>query len=420
MVDGRPLPVSFQRSAGYVEQMDVHEPLATVREALEFSALLRQSGRDVTRAEKLAYVDTIVNLLQLQDIEHTLIGRPGAGLSVEQRKRLTIGVELVAKPSILIFLDEPTSGLDGQAAYNTVRFLRKLAEVGQAVLVTIHQPSAQLFAQFDTLLLLSRGGKTVYFGDIGENASTVKSYFARHGAPCPREANPAEHMIDVVSGPASKGRDWNKVWLESQDHEAMTKELDRLVTEAAAKPPGTVDDGHEFAAPMWEQVKIVSHRMNVSLFRNTEYVNNKFVLHVILALVNGFTFWKIGDSLADLQLKLFTIYAFIFVAPGLISQLQPLFIDRRDVYETREKKSKTYHWAPFVTGLIVSELPYLVICAVLYFVSWYFSTGLPTEAKYAGSVFFVVVSTYQSYNSTVRLTRPCSLYTRLFTPVSDR
>jgi ABC-type multidrug transport system permease subunit len=113
-----------------------------------------------------------------------------------------------------------------------------------------------------------------------------------------------------------------------------------------------------------------------------------------LALVNGFTFWKIGDSLADLQLKLFTIYAFIFVAPGLISQLQPLFIDRRDVYETREKKSKTYHWAPFVSGLIVSELPYLVICAVLYFVSWYFSTGLPTEAKYAGSVFFVVVSIY--------------------------
>ncbi|KAH7089188.1 multidrug resistance protein CDR2 [Paraphoma chrysanthemicola] len=420
MVDGRPLPVSFQRSAGYVEQMDVHEPLATVREALEFSALLRQSGRDVTRAEKLAYVDTIVNLLQLQDIEHTLIGRPGAGLSVEQRKRLTIGVELVAKPSILIFLDEPTSGLDGQAAYNTVRFLRKLAEVGQAVLVTIHQPSAQLFAQFDTLLLLSRGGKTVYFGDIGENASTVKSYFARHGAPCPREANPAEHMIDVVSGPASKGRDWNKVWLESQDHEAMTKELDRLVTEAAAKPPATVDDGHEFAAPMWEQVKIVSHRMNVSLFRNTEYVNNKFVLHVILALVNGFTFWKIGDSLADLQLKLFTIYAFIFVAPGLISQLQPLFIDRRDVYETREKKSKTYHWAPFVTGLIVSELPYLVICAVLYFVSWYFSTGLPTEAKYAGSVFFVVLiyeALYTGIGQMIAAYSPSAVFASLVNPL---
>lgn len=107
LVDGRPLPVSFQRSAGYCEQLDVHEPFSTVREALEFSALLRQS-RDTPREEKLAYVDTIIDLLELHDLEHTLIGRIGAGLSVEQRKRVTIGVELVSKPSILIFLDEPT------------------------------------------------------------------------------------------------------------------------------------------------------------------------------------------------------------------------------------------------------------------------------------------------------------------------
>jgi ABC-type multidrug transport system ATPase subunit len=112
LVDGRPLPIAFQRSAGYVEQLDIHEPLATVREALEFSALLRQP-RDIPDVEKLRYVDTIIDLLELHDLEHTLVGRPGAGLSVEQRKRLTIGVELVAKPSILIFLDEPTSGLDG-------------------------------------------------------------------------------------------------------------------------------------------------------------------------------------------------------------------------------------------------------------------------------------------------------------------
>jgi ATP-binding cassette subfamily G (WHITE) protein 2 (SNQ2) len=390
LVDGRPLPVSFQRSAGYVEQMDVHEPLATVREALEFSALLRQS-RDTPREEKLRYVDAIIELLQLHDIENTLIGRPGAGLSVEQRKRLTIGVELVAKPSILIFLDEPTSGLDGQSAYNTVRFLRKLAEVGQAVLVTIHQPSAQLFAQFDTLLLLASGGKTVYFGDIGKNADTIKTYFSGHGRPCPREVNPAEHMIEVVSGSVSQDQDWNKIWLNSPEYKSMTEELDRIVSEAAAKPAGIIDDGHAFAAPMWEQVKLVTHRMNVSLFRNIAYLDNKFVLHISLALLNGFTFWKIGNSLGDLQLKLFTVYNLIFVAPGVIAQLQPLFIDRRDIYETREKKSKMYHWAPFVTGLIVSEIPYLVVCALLYFVCWYFTCGLPSAPKYAGSTLFVVV-----------------------------
>lgn len=96
-VDGRALPVSFQRSAGYCEQLDVHEPFATVREALEFSALLRQS-RDTPKEEKLKYVEVIIDLLELHDIADTLIGKVGAGLSVEQRKRVTIGVELVAKP----------------------------------------------------------------------------------------------------------------------------------------------------------------------------------------------------------------------------------------------------------------------------------------------------------------------------------
>ncbi|RSL66120.1 hypothetical protein CEP54_003898 [Fusarium duplospermum] len=390
MVDGRPLPVSFQRSAGYCEQLDVHEPFATVREALEFSALLRQS-RDTPREDKLKYVDTIIDLLELHDLADTLIGEVGAGLSVEQRKRVTIGVELVSKPSILIFLDEPTSGLDGQSAYNTVRFLRKLAGVGQAVLVTIHQPSAQLFAQFDTLLLLAKGGKTVYFGDIGEQAKTVREYFGRYGAPCPQDVNPAEHMIDVVSGHLSQGKDWNQVWLSSPEHEAVEKELDHIISDAASKPPGTVDDGNEFATSLWEQIRLVTQRMNLSLYRNTDYINNKILLHISSALFNGFTFWNIGSSVGELQLKLFTIFNFIFVAPGVMAQLQPLFIHRRDIFETREKKSKMYSWIAFVTGLIVSEVPYLVLCAVFYYVCWYYTVGFPDVASRAGSTFFVML-----------------------------
>ncbi|KAK4548375.1 hypothetical protein LTR36_010246 [Oleoguttula mirabilis] len=419
MVDGRPLPVSFQRSAGYCEQLDIHEPLATVREALEFSALLRQN-RETPREEKLAYVQVIIDLLEMKDIEDCMIGTSSAGLSVEQRKRLTIGVELVSKPSILIFLDEPTSGLDGQAAYNTVRFLRKLADVGQAVLVTIHQPSAQLFAQFDTLLLLARGGKTVYFGDIGSNAQTIKEYFGRYDAPCPEASNPAEHMIDVVSGTLSQGRDWNRVWLDSPEHATVENELDRLIEDAASKPPGTLDDGREFATSLWEQTKLVTARMNTALYRNTDYANNKFALHIFSALFNGFSFWMIGDTVADLQLRLFTVFNFIFVAPGVIAQLQPVFIERRDIYEAREKKSKMYHWSSFVTGLIVSELPYLVVCAVLYFVCWYYTVGFPTDSARAGGVFFVMLFyefVYTGIGQAIAAYAPNAVFASLVNPL---
>ncbi|KAG4436662.1 hypothetical protein IFR05_007841 [Cadophora sp. M221] len=389
LVDGHPLSVSFQRSAGYCEQLDVHEPLATVKEALEFSALLRQS-RETSREEKLKYVDVILDLLEMHDIENCLIGTPGgAGLSVEQRKRLTIGVELVAKPSILIFLDEPTSGLDGQAAYNIIRFLKKLAAAGQAILVTIHQPSAQLFSQFDTLLLLAKGGNTVYFGDIGENGAQVKEYFGRYDAPCPPDANPAEHMIDVVSG--HHGQDWKKIWLESPEHEKMLAELDRIVADAASSPPSTADDGYEFAMPLWDQTKIVTQRMTIAVWRNTEYVNNKFSLHIIIGLFAGFSFWDVGNGVGDLQLRLFAVFQFLFVAPGVIAQLQPLFIEKRDIYDAREKKSKMYSWIAFVTGLIVAELPYLMICGVQFFLCFYYTVGLPGDANKAGAVLFVML-----------------------------
>ncbi|KAL2836312.1 ABC-2 type transporter-domain-containing protein [Aspergillus pseudoustus] len=388
LVDGRPLPINFQRSAGYCEQLDVHEPLTTVREALEFSALLRQP-QWTPQAEKLAYVDTIIDLLEMHDISDSLVGYSGGdGLSVEDRKRLTIGVELVAKPSVLIFLDEPTSGLDGQAAFNIVRFLKKLATAGQAILVTIHQPSAQLFYEFDTVLLLARGGKTVYFGDIGHQASTLKSYFRRYNADCPPDKNPAEHMIDVVS---DRHKDWHKIWLESPQHEAMLVELDRMIDQAASKPAHINNDDGEFAMPLWDQTVIVTRRLVKAMYRNVGYVNNKFALHIIMGLFTGFSYWQLGSSVSELQMRMFALFNFIFVAPGVIAQLQPLFIEKRNIYDAREKKSRMYSWKAFVTGLIISELPYLVICAVLFFFCFYYTVGFPADSDKAGAVFFIML-----------------------------
>jgi ABC-type multidrug transport system ATPase subunit len=162
-IDGKATDASFQHRVGYVQQQDLHLNTMTVREALEFSALLRQSA-EIPRQDKLSYVEQVIDMLDMQEFSDAVIGVPGEGLNVEQRKRLTIGVELAARPQLLVFLDEPTSGLDSQTSWAICDLIEKLTASGQAVLCTIHQPSAMLFQRFDRLLLLAPGGKTVYFG----------------------------------------------------------------------------------------------------------------------------------------------------------------------------------------------------------------------------------------------------------------
>lgn len=282
------------------------------------------------------------------------------------------------------------------------------------------RPSAQLFAQFDSLLLLAKGGKTVYLGDIGDNADTVKQYFGRNEAPCPTGVNPAEHMIDVITDTHSSGKNWHQIWLESPEAARMNQELDDMITDAANKPPGITDDGHEFAMSLWDQTKIVTHRTNVSLYRNIDYVNNKFALHIGIALFIGFSFWQIGNSVSEQQLVLFSIFNYIFVAPGVMAQLQPLFIERRDIYETREKKSKMYSWVAFVTALIISEIPYLIICGVLYFVCFYFTAGLPSASDQAGAAFFVMLVyqfIYTGIGQFVAAYAPNAVFASLVNPV---
>lgn len=165
LVDGMPIDDSFQRKTGYVQQQDVHLSTCSVRESLEFSALLRQPA-SVSQEEKLAYVSEVIRLLEMEEYADAIVGIPGEGLNIEQRRRLTIGNELAARPELLLFLDEPTSGLDSQTSWAICQLLKRLARSGQAILCTIHQPSAILFQEFDNLLLLAKGGKTVYFGGL--------------------------------------------------------------------------------------------------------------------------------------------------------------------------------------------------------------------------------------------------------------
>lgn len=275
LVDGRPLPKSFQRATGFAEQMDVHEPTSTVREALRFSALLRQP-KEVPTEEKYAYCETIIDLLEMQDIAGATIGRIGEGLNQEQRKRLTIGVELASKPELLMFLDEPTSGLDSGAAFNIVRFLRKLADAGQAILCTIHQPSAVLFENFDELILLKSGGRVVYHGSLGHDSQDLIRYFEENGGrKCPPDANPAEYMLEVIGAgdPNYKGKDWGDVWEQSKNYQARSDEIAEMIERRKnVEQSQNLKDDREYAMPLGTQTLAVVTRSFTAYWVSLEHI----------------------------------------------------------------------------------------------------------------------------------------------------
>ncbi|KAF4932541.1 ZEB2-regulated ABC transporter 1 [Colletotrichum fructicola] len=410
LVDGYHRDTSFQRKTGYVQQQDLHLQTTTVREALNFSALLRQPAH-VPRQEKLDYVEEVIKLLDMDEYADAVVGVPGEGLNVEQRKRLTIGVELVAKPPLLLFVDEPTSGLDSQTSWAILDLLEKLTKSGQAILCTIHQPSAMLFQRFDRLLFLAKGGKTVYFGDIGENSKVMTSYFERNGGfPCPADANPAEWMLEVIgAAPGSHTDvDWHQAWRNSAEYGDVKKELQRLKDERGVQTPATQDKAsyREFAAPFFGQLKEVTHRVFQQYWRTPSYIYAKAALCTLVAAFIGFVFFKAPNTQQGLQNQMFAIFNLLTVFGQLVQQTMPHFVIQRSLYEVRERPSKVYGWKVFMLSQIIVELPWNTLMAAIMYFCWYYPVGLYNNAIPAdqvterGALMFLYLLVFLLFTST--------------------
>lgn len=389
LVEGKEVDKSFQRQCGYAEQQDIHEPMCSVREALRFSAYLRQPY-ETPQSEKDAYVEDIIELLELHDLADAIIGYPGFGLGVGDRKRVTIGVELAAKPQMLLFLDEPTSGLDGQSAFTICRLLRKLADNGQTILCTIHQPSALLFETFDRLLLLERGGKVVYFGPVGADGKNVIEYFGERGAQCPPGVNPAEYMLDAIgagSQPRVGDRDWADIYLDSPLYRDNLQKIKEIDSEGRTKP-AIEDRKTEYAAPWLYQFKVVLRRTMLSTWRQPSYQYTRWVQHLVFALLTGLLFLQLGDSYASLQYRIFAIFMLAIIPAIIMAQIQPFWIMSRSIW-IREETSKTFDGSVFAATQLISEVPYALAGATVFFVLLYYLCGFNSSSNRAG-VFWIV------------------------------
>ncbi|XWS20360.1 hypothetical protein CRYUN_Cryun31cG0094800 [Craigia yunnanensis] len=167
---------TFARIFGYCEHNDIHSPHVTVYESLVYSAWLRLPLEVDSETRKI-FVEEVMELVELSSLREAIVGLPSVnGLSLEQRKRLTVAVELMSNPSI-IFMDEPTSGLDARAAAIVLRTVRNTVDTGRTVVCTIHQPSIDIFESFDELFLMARGGQEIYVGPLGQHSCHLIKYF---------------------------------------------------------------------------------------------------------------------------------------------------------------------------------------------------------------------------------------------------
>ena len=417
MVDGGPLRRSFQRSTGYCQQQDLHLSTSTVREALYFSSYLRQ-GSSVSKEQKYEWAEEVIQMLKMEDFSDAVIGEPGEGLNLEQRKLLTIGVELASKPDIL-FLDEPTSGLDSQSSWTIITLLRRLADSGQAIISTIHQPSAMLLSQFDAILLLAKGGRPVYFGPVGQECRTLTDYFASSGArKCQHGENPAEYMLEVIRGTE---QDWPVVWNDSLQYKSVETEAQSLLrSNEKANVGHTASDDKDFASSFTTQMKCVLSRLFQNYWRSPAYVGAKFMASIMSALFIGFTFYIQNNSATGLQNSVFSIFmlnATFQTAVNqvrliqsvqryerslltLFSQIMSRFNPHRSLFEVREGPSKIYSWPVFILSHVLVEIPYQMFLSVLVWASWYFATFGAQQSPLQQGMMLVFTTQFLVFAST--------------------
>nr|XP_043614363.1 ABC transporter G family member 35-like [Erigeron canadensis] len=361
---------TFARISGYCEQTDIHSACITVNESLIYSAFLRLP-KEVRAQDKMIFVREVMELVELDDLANAIVGLSGvSGLSTEQRKRLTIAVELVANPSI-IFMDEPTSGLDARAAAIVMRTVRNTVDTGRTVVCTIHQPSIDIFESFDELLLLKRGGEVIYAGPLGRNSRHIIDYFEKiPGVPkIPEKYNPATWMLEVSSAAVESRLGIN--FAEHFKSSALYQRNKELVKELSTPPPGMTDlhFGTQYSQSSWGQFKSCIWKMWWSYWRNPDYNLVRNIFTLTAALMIGITFRNIGEkreSSINVNTIIGALYSGVFfVGMNNCQTAQPVVAAERAVFY-RERAAGMYSTLPYALSQVFVEIPYVFVQATYF------------------------------------------------------
>nr|XP_019707357.1 ABC transporter G family member 36-like isoform X6 [Elaeis guineensis] len=385
---------TFARVSGYCEQDDIHSPQVTVYESLVFSTWLRLPAEVDSTAKKM-FIEEVMELVELTPLRDALVGLPGVnGLSTEQRKRLTIAVELVANPSI-IFMDEPTSGLDARAAAIVMRTVRNTVDTGRTVVCTIHQPSIDIFEAFDELLLLKQGGEEIYVGPLGRHSCHLINYFEGiEGVSKIKDGyNPATWMLETTTVFQEEilGVNFSEIYKKSELHQRNKN----LIKEMSTPPPGSSDlyFPTQYSQSFFTQCMANLWKQHSSYWRNPSYTAVRFLSTTIMALLFGTIFWDLGTKRSvqqDLFNAMGSMYAAVlFIGIQNASSVQPVVDVERTVFY-RERAAGMYSALPYAFAQVAIEIPYILIQTLTYGVIVYAMIGFEwTAAKFLWYMFFM-------------------------------
>ncbi|KAK7336536.1 hypothetical protein VNO77_17079 [Canavalia gladiata] len=395
------------REMSYVDQEELYLGTLTVKETLTFSANMRLPSK-MTKEEIDRVVEETIMEMGLEDCADNRIGNwHSRGLSNGEKKRLSIGLEILTQPHVLL-LDEPTTGLDSASAFYVIQALTNIARKGKIVICSIHQPCSETFSLFDDLLLLSCG-ETVYFGE----AKMALQFFADAGFPCPTRRNPSDHFLlcinldfDFITTALERTQlsmstssnstigmrtsEIRKKLIGSYKSSNLMINARRRIQQLKLNEEQDIESSVRSSSTWWKQLCTLTKRSFLNMTRDIGYYWLRTIFYIMVSITIGTLFFHIGTDNNSILARgkcVSFIYGFMICLScgGL-----PFFIEELKVFYGERSKGH-YGEAAFVLSNIVSSFPFLVLISlssgiIIYFMVQ-FHPGLTNCAFFCINIF---------------------------------
>jgi len=384
MIDGYAKEdATWKAMNGYAEQQDILNPYMSVLETIKFTADCRLPSH----VDKNTIINSVIELMDLSEYTDMIVGheKEGEGLPKHARKRLTIANQLVVQPKVL-FLDEPSSNLGVNDAALVMGALRRSTDAMKLItLVTIHQPSKKTFESFDDLLLLAKGGRVAYCGELGPKSQTLISHFTSLSGKSPSaSANPADFVLSVLDG-GSPDEAVAK-FKESDICKQLNSAIDADVKEANSQPRGIAA---KHSLHFFTEFGLLFRRQFLVQWRNPSYSFLRFFVSAGATFILGLLFFDIKNNV---QGAVFAIAAIFFMTFVLVIPMQaaviPLIEDRAVLY--REAVSGTYSRFTYGLGQLFADIPFHALNTIIMYAIIYYLVGFRSGAEFVGYFIFML------------------------------